>query len=84
MSKRTVALAGATGHLGAYISSAFTSAPFRERFNRIVLLGRKRTPQLDELAQKGAEIRIYGENSSLADKLRDIDVLIDMYVSFSI
>lgn len=67
MSKRTVALAGATGHLGLYISSAFTSALFRKQFNKIVLLSRKHSPQLDELAKKDAEIRNYDENSCMAE-----------------
>jgi nucleoside-diphosphate-sugar epimerase len=79
----TVAIAGATGNLGAKVTEGFLQPPFRDRFYDIIVLTRSRSPKVENLVKQGASLRLYAEDN-LEEALAGVDVLINTYVYFSL
>jgi nucleoside-diphosphate-sugar epimerase len=79
----TVAIAGATGNLGAKVTEGFLQQPFRDRFHDIIVLARSRSPKAENLVKHGASLRLYAEEN-LQEALAGVDVLINTYVYFSL
>lgn len=75
----TVAIAGATGNLGAKIAEGFLEQPFRDRFLDIIVLARARSDKAEHLMNQGATLRLYTEDN-LKEALTGVDVLINAYV----
>lgn len=75
MSLPTVALVGASGHLGQHVSKALLSPTFRGSFSKVIFLKRRSSTQSSEDKVDGAETRHFDE-STLGAALQDIDVLI--------
>ncbi|KAH8432775.1 isoflavone reductase family protein [Aspergillus melleus] len=74
-----VAIAGATGHLGQHIASAFLSSPLRDNFSEVILLSRKGAvpAQFLELNRHAhIVIRKYNDHD-LADALQGVQVLVN-------
>lgn len=75
-----VAIAGATGHLGQYITNAFLSEQFHYKFSEVVLLTRQ-SPEsgskLQEWTQQGAKVRVLDKDGSLSDLIADVDILVN-------
>ena len=63
----SVAIAGAAGHLGQYITAAFLSPPFQNAFSRIILLSRQEQGASSPLAQYKSHEKVvfrqYDENN---------------------
>ncbi|KAJ5156244.1 hypothetical protein N7492_009047 [Penicillium capsulatum] len=77
ISKPTVAIAGATGHLGQHVASAFLSPPFRDQFSNIILLSRNKAALDTMSTYKGNfTARIYNENN-LQDALQGVQILVN-------
>lgn len=77
ISRPVVAIAGATGHLGRHVASAFLSPPFNDKFSDVILLSRSETSL--ELASKSVgkyTTRTYDENN-LVDALRGVHILVN-------
>ena len=73
----SVAIAGATGRIGKYITAAYLSPQFRSEYDKVVLLSRSESsPQLDEWKSQGATIRKYSPDN-IASTLRDIDIVVN-------
>ncbi|KAM0283566.1 hypothetical protein ACHAQK_003695 [Fusarium lateritium] len=72
----TVAIAGATGNLGAKVTEGFLQPPFRDRFSDVIVLARNRSPNAENLAKQGATLRLYAEDN-LGEALVGVDVLIN-------
>ncbi|EXA45740.1 hypothetical protein FOQG_09304 [Fusarium oxysporum f. sp. raphani 54005] len=72
----TVAIAGATGNLGAKVTEGFLQQPFRDRFHDIIVLARSRSPKAENLVKHGASLRLYAEEN-LQEALAGVDVLIN-------
>ncbi|KAF5656804.1 isoflavone reductase family [Fusarium heterosporum] len=72
----TVAIAGATGNLGAKVTGGFLQPPFRERFHDVIVLARSQSPKTEELVKRGASLRLYAEDN-LKEALYGVDVLIN-------
>lgn len=76
----TVAIAGATGHLGQYIARACLEPDAKSKFSKVILLSRNPdhvSPQVLEWRdQGGAVIRGYDEDD-LSAALADVDVVIN-------
>ncbi|RGP78960.1 isoflavone reductase family [Fusarium longipes] len=72
----TVAIAGASGNLGAKVTEAFLQPPFRDKFSDIVVLARNRSAKIDNLIEHGASLRLYAEDN-LREALARVDVLIN-------
>ncbi|KAF4437780.1 isoflavone reductase family [Fusarium acutatum] len=72
----TVAIAGATGNLGAKVAEGFLQQPFRDRFYDIIVLARSSSPKAENLVKHGASLRLYTEEN-LEEALAGIDVLIN-------
>ncbi|KAM0345661.1 hypothetical protein ACHAPU_006315 [Fusarium lateritium] len=72
----TVAIAGATGNLGAKVTEGFLQPPFRERFDDVIVLARSRSPKVEHLIKHGASLRLYAEDN-LKEALDGVDVLIN-------
>jgi hypothetical protein len=75
----TVALAGATGHLGGHIADALLRPHVLPTFSSGFLLSRqepKGNSQLEGWAQKGAKVVVYDE-ARLSHTLKGVDVLIN-------
>ncbi|EAW12303.1 isoflavone reductase family protein [Aspergillus clavatus NRRL 1] len=74
-----VAIAGATGHLGKYVLSAFLSAPFHSYFSEIIVLSRDKNPTLPkQYDDRGATltIRTYDE-TNLPAALDGVNILVN-------
>lgn len=70
----SVALAGASGHLGKHVLSAFLSPTFRSSFSDIIILKRRTaSPSTDEV--QGATIRFY-DDDHLDEAMVGIDVVV--------
>lgn len=76
----TVAIAGASGSLGARVARAFLEPAFRARFAGVVVLARNNSAKVQELVGKGAELRQYAEDK-LDEALAGIDVLFNTCVT---
>ncbi|KAA8642008.1 hypothetical protein EYZ11_003969 [Aspergillus tanneri] len=77
--KPVVAIAGATGHLGKHVASAFLSPPLCSHFSEIILLSRQDTlsPQVpDSRCEVKLTTRKYDENN-LAAALEDVQILVN-------
>ncbi|KAB8078741.1 hypothetical protein BDV29DRAFT_129360 [Aspergillus leporis] len=85
--KPAIAIAGGTGHLGKYITTALLSPPFINNFSSIILLTRQETshphqhpppiPQIpNTTADTKLQVRNYTENN-LPAALKDIQILIN-------
>lgn len=76
-SRPVVAIAGASGHLGRHVASAFLSSPFRDQFSNVILLSRQDSSfsSLPDTLGKYTS-RVYDENN-LVDALRDVQVLVN-------
>ncbi|KAJ9663615.1 hypothetical protein H2201_005576 [Coniosporium apollinis] len=73
----TVAIVGATGHLGQHITSALVSPETRPLFSQVILLSRHPSWRLSSWQDSAdATIRIYDENN-LAASFTGVDVLIN-------
>ncbi|KAJ4152729.1 hypothetical protein LMH87_009252 [Akanthomyces muscarius] len=72
----TVAIAGATGNLGAKIAEGFLEQQFRERFLDVIVLARSRSSKAEHLVTQGATLRLYTEDN-LKEALTGVDVLIN-------
>lgn len=75
----TVAILGATGHLGSHITSALLSPSTRPLFSQVILLSRHQpsSPQLSQWQDSAsATLRTYSE-TNLAAYLAGVDVLIN-------
>ncbi|KAM0328014.1 hypothetical protein ACHAQA_005413 [Verticillium albo-atrum] len=72
----TVAIAGATGNLGAKVANAFLLPKLRVRFRDVIVLARSESPRTQELVSQGAKLRLYSEEN-LETALQDVDVLIN-------
>jgi len=73
----SVAIAGATGNVGAKFASVFLRPEFRQRFRDVVILSRSSTSEAaQKLAASGASLRTYNEDN-LAPALKDVDVVIN-------
>jgi putative NADH-flavin reductase len=77
MALPTVAIAGATGNVGAKIAAVFLRPAFRPRFRDVVLLTRSTTSVAAQvIANGGATLRVYDEEN-LAAVLEDVDVVVN-------
>ncbi|KAI9038309.1 isoflavone reductase family protein [Aspergillus affinis] len=74
-----VAIAGATGHLGQHIASAFLSSPLRDNFSEVILLSRQGAVPAEFLeSNRNAHIVIRKYNDhDLADALRGVQILVN-------
>lgn len=72
-SRPTVAIFGATGHLGRHIASAFLSAPFRDQFADVILLSRHGSPEMPN----GIFTTRKYEEDRLKDSLKGVQVLVN-------
>lgn len=64
--KPSIAVAGATGHLGQHITTALLSPEFRPQFDQVILISRQSAsshPQLSKWQEQGAVISSYDENN---------------------
>ncbi|PYH93653.1 isoflavone reductase family protein [Aspergillus ellipticus CBS 707.79] len=77
-SRPVVAIAGATGHLGKHVASAFLSSPLSSRFSEIILLSRQGSPP--ESAGPDTKVKLtvrkYDEEN-LIDALQGVQVLVN-------
>lgn len=76
ISRPVVAIAGATGHLGRHIASAFLSSPFNEQFSDVILLSRNEYSPESTKASGRYTTRKYDENN-LVDALRGVQILVN-------
>lgn len=76
----TVAIAGATGHLGHHITSAFLNPDVRRHFAKIILLSRQPVSSSTQLAkwhdEGNAVIRSFDENN-FAPAIADVDIFVN-------
>ncbi|KAJ5905196.1 uncharacterized protein N7473_002112 [Penicillium subrubescens] len=77
ISRPVVAIAGATGHLGSRVASAFLSSPFNEQFSDVILLSRNK-PSPESTPKTGGRYttRKYDEDN-LVDALRGVQILVN-------
>ena len=76
MASRTVALVGASGHLGQEVAKALLSSTFRASYANVVFLKRRHNDDSNRESIEGAEVRYYDDHT-LTEALRGIDVLIN-------
>ncbi|GLI75908.1 hypothetical protein PoHVEF18_004174 [Penicillium ochrochloron] len=77
ISRPVVAIAGATGHLGSRVASAFLSSPFNEQFSDVILLSRNESsPESTSKAGGRYTTRKYDEDN-LVDALRGVQILVN-------
>lgn len=79
LSRPVIAIAGATGHLGQHIASAFLAPPLRSNFCEVILLSRKGAVPakfLDTNPHARFAIRKYHEND-LAAALQGVQILVN-------
>jgi hypothetical protein len=77
--KPVVAIAGATGHLGKHITSAFLSSAFHDKFSEIILLSRKEST-IYEPSEIRAGVKITTrryDTSNLEEALRGVHILVN-------
>ncbi|KAJ5544809.1 hypothetical protein N7535_006803 [Penicillium sp. DV-2018c] len=77
--KPIVAIAGATGHLGKQITTAFLSSAFHDKFSEIILLSRRESTLFSPSELRtGLKVttRRY-DTTNLEEALRDVDILIN-------
>jgi putative NADH-flavin reductase len=73
----SVAIAGATGNVGAKIAAVFLRPEFRDKFQDVIILTRSTTSMMaQQLASSGASLRVYSEQH-LAGVLSDVNVLVN-------
>ena len=75
MASPTIALVGASGHLGKEVARALLSPTFRGSYDNVVLLKRRHHHDSDKESVASAEVRYY-DDDTLAEALRGVDVLI--------
>ncbi|KAJ5115518.1 hypothetical protein NUU61_001277 [Penicillium alfredii] len=76
MSGPVVAIAGATGHLGRYVASAFLSPRFNNQFSDVIILSRNESSP-DSLKTSGKyTARKYDENN-LVEALSGVQILVN-------
>ncbi|OQE20705.1 hypothetical protein PENFLA_c016G03281 [Penicillium flavigenum] len=79
ITRPVVAIAGATGHLGKHVTTAFLSSTFQDKFSEIILLSRNESCLFQPSSSKtGVKLstRRYSENN-LEEALQDIQILVD-------
>lgn len=76
MSLPTVAIAGATGRLGVYITEAFLSPEYRPKFKEVIVLSRNKSSKTAPWEQQGATVRTYSE-SNIKESLEGVDILVN-------
>ncbi|CAI7607297.1 unnamed protein product [Penicillium pancosmium] len=77
ISRPVVAIAGATGHLGRHVASAFLSPFFRSKFSDIILLSRKEASCIDGFeSTTNYTVRKYDEDN-IAKALEGVQVLVN-------
>jgi hypothetical protein len=77
ISRPVVAIAGATGHLGRHVATAFLSPFFRSKFSDIILLSRKEASSIDGFeSTTNYTVRKYDEDN-LAKALEGVQVLVN-------
>ncbi|KAJ5138556.1 uncharacterized protein N7515_003404 [Penicillium bovifimosum] len=77
--KPVVAIAGATGHLGKHITSAFLSSAFHDKFSEIILLSRKESTLFSPTeVRAGVKVttRRY-DTSNLSQALQGVHILVN-------
>ncbi|KAM4056965.1 nmrA-like family protein [Hirsutella rhossiliensis] len=72
----TVAIAGASGNLGASMAQVFLEPAFRARFTDVIVLARGNSAKIQQLVSKGARLRQYSEDK-LEEALEGVDVLVN-------
>ena len=76
----TVAIAGAAGHLGQYLTAAFVSRPFQDAFSSIILLSRREQDKSSPLAQYKSHDKVifqqYDENN-MKSALEGVHILVN-------
>ena len=72
---RTIAIVGASGHLGKEVAGALLSSTFRQSYGNVLLLTRDRGDSRPAAPPAGADIRCFS-NDKLADALQGVDVWI--------
>lgn len=76
ISRPVVAIAGATGHLGRHVASAFLSPPFNEHFSDVILLSRNEASGEASKINGKYTSRKYDEDN-LVDALRGVHILVN-------
>ena len=76
MASRTVALVGASGHLGKEVAKALLSSTFRASYANVVFLKRRPANDSGKESIEGVEVRYY-DDDTLAQALQGVDVLIN-------
>lgn len=78
MSLPTIAIAGASGHLGRHITAAVTSTQFSCYFSKVVLLTRKDPSEFASTSATPSNVvsRQYNE-ADLTGALHDVNILVD-------
>lgn len=72
-----VAIAGATGHLGRHVASAFLSPFFRSKFSDVIILSRKDASSIAEIeTTTDYTVRKYSEDN-LVKALQGVQVLVN-------
>lgn len=74
-SRRTIALLGATGHLGHEVAKALVASTFRSSYANVLLLTRKPSDALNSFAPGSAQVRQFTAGN-LSEALEGVDVLI--------
>ncbi len=76
----SVAIAGATGNVGAKVAAEFLKPEFRARYKQVIILSRSSASETARrLGDLGATIRVY-EEEALAAVLSDVDILVNACV----
>lgn len=75
----TLAIAGATGHLGYHVTKSILMPEFKARFKEVFILSRSDSDKAQELVRAGAKLRLYSEED-LPSALDGVDVLVNTYV----
>lgn len=78
-SRPVVAIAGATGHLGKHVTSAFLSSPLNRQFSEVILLSREGGSVQDRQSPSSnvkLTARTYTEGH-LAEALKGVDILVN-------
>ncbi|KXG53014.1 uncharacterized protein PGRI_000640 [Penicillium griseofulvum] len=79
ITRPVVAIAGATGHLGKHVTTAFLSSTFQDKFSEIILLSRNESCLFQpSSSQSGVKLtaRRYNENN-LEETLQGIQILVN-------
>ncbi|CAG8906455.1 unnamed protein product [Penicillium egyptiacum] len=79
ITRAVIAIAGATGHLGKHVTTAFLSSTFQDEFSEIILLSRNESCLFQpSSSQSGVKLttRRYNENN-LEEALQGIQILVN-------